>query len=353
MAFTIILREKTGYFDSKDFEEVVIDGRPERIYDRAHKAAFQAKINKFDKTSGISPSIEDCFKIVPGDGLSITRLPGTALLDGHFAFLDDPSDDLRSETLPEANQVYYYIIRSYVEYSPNEMQDRCMVEGALMNPDMSTIPMREENIFDLVLAKIEIPADTTQITDDMITDLRGDPVMCPFVEPMIMGNTGPQGKQGERGNMMMLGTSPPDPSLGVIGDSYIDTLTWYVYKKIDDLVWILQGRIKGDEGEPGKAAEDSVSFTELDDIDASDIPRAQSGINTVASGWSTVNFPIPFDGVPTVTAVSVHATSLTRIVTINNVTNTGFQVYVAGFSSGAFSATAADVSWIAIFKEDK
>jgi len=176
MAFTKIYDEFTGWFDSKDFDEVVIDGKLERIYDRAKKAEFQAKVNKFDKTSGINPDIVDCFKIIPGDGLSITRSHGEAILDGRHAFPDNP----HTETLPEDNQVYYYIIRSYVEYNPDPMQDRCMVEGILINPDPSSIPIREASVYDLVLAKIDVPAGTTQITADMITDLRNNADYCGY-----------------------------------------------------------------------------------------------------------------------------------------------------------------------------
>ena len=176
MAFVLMAEANTGHFDSKDYEDVVIDGKLERIYDRAKKAEFQAKVNKFDKTSGINPDIADCFKIVPGDGLSVVRSHGEAILDGRHAFPDDP----HTEILPEDNQVYYYIIRSYVEYNPDPMQDRCMVEGTLMNPDPSSIPIREASVYDLVLAKIEVPAGTTQITDDMITDLRNNADYCGY-----------------------------------------------------------------------------------------------------------------------------------------------------------------------------
>lgn len=173
MALTRIADDYTGYFDSIEKEKITMpDGTTEYKYDRAKTARFHADAMLSMNTSGISAGITNCFKIIPGSGLSVTRLPGEGWIDGHFAKLMYQ----QNTTLAENNQVYYYIIRCM-----SDAENRCMYEGVLVNPDVSKLPVREENTFDLVIAKIEIPAGVAQITEAMITDLRLNKDLCGYM----------------------------------------------------------------------------------------------------------------------------------------------------------------------------
>ena len=169
MALTQIDNEYVGFFDSVEFET---QGDGIIVWDRAKPSRFFSDLLTGIFSSGVNPAVDDCFKIIPGAGLSVIRLPGKAFLDGHYTQPPLP----RTEQIVEANQVYYYIIRCSVEVT-----NRCVFEGLLMNPDPAAIPQREENIFDLVLARIDVPAGTTQITGAMITDLRNNDNYCGYM----------------------------------------------------------------------------------------------------------------------------------------------------------------------------
>jgi hypothetical protein len=57
------------------------------------------------------------------------------------------------------------------------------------------------------------------------------------VVTIVLGNSGPQGPQGVRGNAILNGEGPPDNSLGIIGDFYIDTLTQEMYGPKNNTDW--------------------------------------------------------------------------------------------------------------------
>jgi type III secretory pathway component EscV len=46
--------------------------------------------------------------------------------------------------------------------------------------DGAALPVRGGGIYDLVTCVADIPAGTTALTADMVTDLRGDPKYCGF-----------------------------------------------------------------------------------------------------------------------------------------------------------------------------
>jgi hypothetical protein len=57
------------------------------------------------------------------------------------------------------------------------------------------------------------------------------------VVTIILGTSGPQGSQGVRGNSILSGEGPPDYSLGILGDFYIDTLTQEMYGPKNSIDW--------------------------------------------------------------------------------------------------------------------
>ena len=54
------------------------------------------------------------------------------------------------------------------------------------------------------------------------------------VVTIVLGSSGPQ---GPRGNSILNGEGPPDYSLGIIGDFYIDTLTQEMYGPKNNQNW--------------------------------------------------------------------------------------------------------------------
>lgn len=79
---------------------------------------------------------------------------------------------------------------------------------------------------------------------------------------------GPQGNPGEPGadgTSVLTGHGEPASNLGKIGDSYIDLETWNYYVK-EQSGWVLNGNIKGAQGNPGStgsAGNDGVSVESI------------------------------------------------------------------------------------------
>lgn len=73
----------------------------------------------------------------------------------------------------------------------------------------------------------------------------------------VKGDTGPQGPQGIQGvkgadgKTWYSGTTTPLNALGVIGDFYLNTVTWYIYEKTASTTWTSRGTIKGGIGPQG------------------------------------------------------------------------------------------------------
>ena len=115
------------------------DGAP--IYDRAIDSADVALFNELLYTSGIDKNYEDCFKIVPGDGLSIIRKPGHASLGGR------PALDPNPQTVAlVAGNTYYYVMESNAE-----IEYRMAREGVLLAAETSIPPQRDQNHYQIIL----------------------------------------------------------------------------------------------------------------------------------------------------------------------------------------------------------
>lgn len=56
-------------------------------------------------------------------------------------------------------------------------------------------------------------------------------------EQVVTINLGNSGPQGPRGNSILNGEGPPDFSLGVLGDFYVDTLTQEMYGPKNSVDW--------------------------------------------------------------------------------------------------------------------
>ena len=78
------------------------------------------------------------------------------------------------------------------------------------------------------------------------------------------GSNGANGADGTNGNTILVGIgAPSNATLGVDGDSYIDTDSWNYYLKVSGN-WALQGSIKGNDGQDGTNGtngQDGVSIT--------------------------------------------------------------------------------------------
>ena len=66
-----------------------------------------------------------------------------------------------------------------------DMLDALLTEGTKVlysEEDGVMLPIRTDDIHDLVTCVVDIPAGTTALTEDMVTDTRADAAMCGFMK---------------------------------------------------------------------------------------------------------------------------------------------------------------------------
>ncbi len=155
----------TGFFDSTTAE--LVNGFFQG--NKAKDAPFFATWLKNIVRSGYNPSIEDCFKVVPSSGLTVSRSIGAAYLEGYFCY-----DASAKTQLLTANHTHVCIMRL-------NSSDGTITETWLTDPTPTTdYPIRAGNVYDLVLATVVIPDAAETVTADMITDNRDDFDLCGY-----------------------------------------------------------------------------------------------------------------------------------------------------------------------------
>lgn len=74
---------------------------------------------------------------------------------------------------------------------------RTGTDALITQSEGDTLPLRNDQYYDIVIGYIDIPANSTELTADMIHDLRDDPVYCGYVEYLVGGGSGGGSGGGE------------------------------------------------------------------------------------------------------------------------------------------------------------
>ena len=153
-----------GMFDSTSVEETV-NGFPRG--NKAVDSAFFAKLISCFYSDGVftGGSYDSTgFKIVPGGGLTIRANPGIAWIRGYMAWQKEAA----ALTLTPGFS-YSVVLRLNIP------------AGEFSLCATTTAPEDSDSIKDIVLAEIVIGSDAAAITEDMISDTRGDSTKCGYV----------------------------------------------------------------------------------------------------------------------------------------------------------------------------
>ncbi|MDD6799054.1 MAG: hypothetical protein PUE85_01335 [Firmicutes bacterium] len=163
-----------GLFDSTSYTEV----NGIRVYNKAQTADFFARYFSSFVGNGVLLRPSANFSVLSSAGMTVQIRPGSAFINGYFAFDDDTEyHTFSSDSVPHD---YYAVLRL----------DTGLGEINLIwitDPEAGSLPERSGDIWDLVVAKVSVPAGASSVTDQMITDLRSDASVCGFVSSLIDG----------------------------------------------------------------------------------------------------------------------------------------------------------------------
>lgn len=153
------MSEKSSFFDSVNAD---------RVYYAADWALHMAKYF----TDGI---FDNGLSVVPNDDMSITVNIGDANIKG-YRYINDSEKVINVANADGIlNRIDNVVIRLDI---PNRQITAEIVTGTFLENAVAPALVRGTSVFDLRIAKINIPAGTTAITQDLITDCRFDDSDC-------------------------------------------------------------------------------------------------------------------------------------------------------------------------------
>ena len=175
-----------GMFDSTAIVETV-DGFPRG--DKAVDAAFFAQMMRCFYKDGIIRTAEGAFAVTPGEGLALAVSPGCGWIFGHMAWL---KETVRLPVL--SGHTYSICLRLH------RTDGYFTVEAV---EDTAELPLRNGTEWDLLLANVTVPADSSVVTAAMITDTREDESVCGSVSSAadVLGNVAYALNSGAVGGM--------------------------------------------------------------------------------------------------------------------------------------------------------
>ncbi len=158
-----------GMFDSTAVVET-ISGFPRG--DMAVDAAFFARMMQCFYTDGVVKPDEGGLQVTAGTGMQVTVQPGCGWILGHMAWLKE----VTSATVA-AGHTYLILLRLHRKEGGFTLEFARDCTGVT----------RGEDLWELCLARVEIPTGATAVTESMITDLRTDGTVCGAVYSPVDG----------------------------------------------------------------------------------------------------------------------------------------------------------------------
>lgn len=160
---------RCGLFDSTEIIQTV-DGYPQG--NKAETADFFAHALAGLSGNGIPPTPADAFKVTANGSMAVSVAPGYCYINGYHAW-DDETATITISNASAARSVYVSMRLNLLNGEITLISDTAFT--------------RAESIYDLALARIDIPANSAAITADMVTDLRGNSNYCGVLQKITDG----------------------------------------------------------------------------------------------------------------------------------------------------------------------
>lgn len=171
------MAQRSGLFDSTEIVQSV-NGYPKG--NRAETADFFARFFSQFIGNGIYARPTTNFQVMADGGMTVVVKPGHCFINGYAAFDDEPE----YKTFPTDSKAHtYWLVQRAHIVAGGEI-----TKTWLTDVDADDLPLRNGAYYDLVLAKVTVPANTTAITDNMITDYRYNENYCGVVQNLLDQN---------------------------------------------------------------------------------------------------------------------------------------------------------------------
>lgn len=155
------------------------DGMP--IYDRVSNAEHFAKLLSSFLCNGIFGS-EMC-EVLVDTGMSVTVGKGNALIEGRFAYLEVP-ETLTVQASEGYSRIDTVVLRRDLSSDVNFIVADIVKGTAASNPTRPALT-RDGTVWELGLADILVPANSTAVSQANITDTRLENARCGLVAAIL------------------------------------------------------------------------------------------------------------------------------------------------------------------------
>ena len=157
---------RAGLFDSTEIVQSV-NGYPQG--NKAETADFFAHYFAGLVGDGVPQTPTDNLQVVATSGMVVRIKPGSIYIKGYHGWLAEP-EDITIESSAQVRTVY---VGARLNLTTGEIV-----------PYYGTTIVRTDAVYEMPLAKINIQGSAVSITDDIITDLRGNPEYCGYIEKL-------------------------------------------------------------------------------------------------------------------------------------------------------------------------
>lgn len=152
--------------------------------DRLYNADDMSRYFENIMSSGIFQRITDCFKVSAGSGMTLTVAPGAGLINCRWF----RAETAESVTIPTANAVLprFDVVAARLDTSDAVRAiTLTVISGTPAESPAAPDPVREGDVYDLVLALVYVPAGASAITGDNLTDVRSNDWYCGYVRSLV------------------------------------------------------------------------------------------------------------------------------------------------------------------------
>lgn len=147
------------------------------IYDRAVDSTLLSRVISEFVSTGVFLKESNGFSVAAGDGMTVVVSPGSAVIRGTTCI----ENYERTLTVQAADTNYDRIDSVILRYNNNEdvrAIDFYILQGTASSSPVQPTLTREGAIYEIAIANIYIPVNSNTISNERITDTRGDSSRC-------------------------------------------------------------------------------------------------------------------------------------------------------------------------------